>query len=146
MICLWPKYTNSQLFIRWKHAGTLSPSHTKWMPTHSLSHTRTHTDTHTLGSNAYGVQFVACIWVSVLWVDHLLSPIYCLYIPSCALSFWWSSTPMPKQRPIRELCIRLLTSFWHSLCHIQLVCFAIFRSSEHFQDFQTPTNPGKRRR
>lgn len=51
--------------------------------------------------------------------DHLLPPIYCIYPQLCSILLVVFH-PMPKQTPIRELCIKLLTSVRHSLCHIHL--------------------------
>lgn len=82
---------------------------------------------------------VCCMCLGVCPLEWTIcSFLFIASIPSCALSFWWSSTPMPKQTPIRELCIRLFTSLWHSLCHIQLEFALLFsaplntlKTSEH---------------
>lgn len=93
--------------------------------THTLSlsiphkHVHSHTHTHTYFQLLWCP--VCCMRLGVCPLEQTIcSFLFIASIPSCALSFWWSSTPMPKQTPIRELCMRLFTSCWHSLCHIQL--------------------------
>ncbi len=96
-----------------KHSLLLSPSHIN-----IYAHTRTHTHTHLLPTFMVSslLHVLGCLSSGV---DHLLLPIYCFYPQLCSILLV-VFTPMPKQTPIRELCIRLFTSCWHSLCHIQL--------------------------
>lgn len=66
MICLWPKYTNSQLFIRWKHAGTLSAENLSHkMNAYALSFTRTRAHTR---------------------LERLWCPVCCMHLGVCPLS------------------------------------------------------------